>query len=589
MQSDENINIFNNIENSPTPVFFLHGDKIEFANRAFAELAEYEREELPGIWVQQLFAGDELLKTVRKDLLDDKEDSENMLRLLTRNLNFKIVLLSSFVINGEEERYLVFCRDITDSSLRQKKLAQAKLYVDSIFSNLDDGVIVLDAEKKIINLNNGALNYGMQKVNEIVELVTGDIDILSTGWADKYNRRIHFASQAGKEVHISANIRKFIISGLFDVYIINFSDITRDVELEKEIQEKNAILQEQFNRMDKELKFARSIQLNMVPGAFRIVRDLEIHTEYLIANAMGGDYYDIQEDGAGRTLISIFDVSGHGVASSLVVMMLKALLQSLNLAKISSSSDIFYYLQRGFKDKIPGKHFVAAVILLYDHNSRKLDVCTGGNYLPLLVSSADGSVKEIGRRGFPIGFIAKPQFDNEEHQLEPGDKILLYTDGIVEAKNSANRFFTRERIIERTQQMNKQRPDAILVQLLSELQEFTENGLYQADDVTVMAVEFGQPEFTTTEISLPDALWPFGLNEDLVNAAQTVIKAQQEADGSSSFTLFCHQSANMAVCRLSRIGKTVYQDLKNTLSQQLIVHYDEIAGLLQLILQTSKT
>lgn len=590
MQLTKNLNIFNNIEKSPTPVFFLYQDKIEFANQAFAELAEYDPADLAGIPIQQLFSGDELQKMVQKDILEDQSGGENIVRMLTRNLDFKIILVSSFVINDQEARYLVFCRDITDSSLRQKKLAQAKLYVDSIFSNLDDGVIVIDGEKKIINLNNGALNYGIDKVAEIVDLVTKNIDILSTGWADKYNRRIRFYHSSGKPVHISANIRKFIISGMFDVYIINFSDISRDVELENEVKEKNAILQEQFNRMDKELKFARNIQENMVPGAFRIVKDLEIHTEYLIANSMGGDYYDVQEDGQGRTMLAIFDVSGHGVASSLVVMMLKALLQALNLKKINDSSEIFYYLQHGFRDKIPGKHFVAAVIMLYEHSTGKLNVCTGGNYLPLIIKKSDGAVKEIGRSGFPIGFIAKPQFDSVELRLQAGDKLLMFTDGIVEAKNRENQFFSKERIISRVESIKEKSAGYIKHKLFEELQEFTEQGLLQADDVTLMGIEFGQPEFASQTIDLTGKfalLWPALFNgenfEQLKNLIRELCKTEAELTGTQQFSLSWLTSSSELKIRLQTFGKTTAQEYRERfLSIGWQLHLDEVSGTLQL-------
>lgn len=589
MQMTKNLNIFNNIEKSPTPVFFLYQNKIEFANQAFAELAEYDPADLPGVPIQQLFAGDELQKIVQKDILDDQSGGENIVRMLTRNLDFKIILVSSFVINDSESRYLVFCRDITDSSLRQKKLAQAKLYVDSIFSNLDDGVIVIDAEKKIINLNNGALNYGIEKVSEIVELVTKNLNILSAGWADKYNRRIRFYHSSGKPVHISANIRKFIISGMFDVYIINFSDISRDVELENEVKEKNTILQEQFNRMDKELKFARNIQENMVPGSFRIVKDLEIHTEYLIANSMGGDYYDVQEDGNGRTMLAIFDVSGHGVASSLVVMMLKALLQALDLKKIKESSEIFYYLQHGFRDKIPGKHFVAAVVLLYEHASGKLNVCTGGNYLPLVIKKSDGSVKEIGQSGFPIGFIAKPHFESIEIEMQSGDKLLMFTDGIVEAKNRGNQFFSKERVISLVQSLNDKNAGFIKQKLFGELQEFTEHGLLQADDVTLMAIDFGQPEFNTQTINLSSELqirWPAEISGDSLNRLRSLITelciSEFDLTGCQQLTLSWLTYEDNLKIRVNNICKKTASDYREEFSSigwQL--NFDEVSGIVQ--------
>jgi len=249
-------------------------------------------------------------------------------------------------------------------------------------------------------------------------------------------------------------------------------------------------------------------------------------------------------------------------------------------------------LQHGFRDKIPGKHFVAAVILIYDHLTGNLDVCTGGNYLPVVIRMDEGSIREVGKRGYPIGFIAKPFFESEEITLRKGDKLLMFTDGIVEAKNRNNQYFTKERIFETVQLMNKKSVGEIKINLLKDLLEFTEQGVFQADDVTVMVIEFGQQDFFTQEIQLTDLnknICPAFLSRqkfvELNKLIFLILQSEYDLSGNETMLLSHKNTDNLAVVRLQKISKNlIVKNKQDYILQGYRFDYDIISGCLQISL-----
>lgn len=501
MESNNNI-MYNQIKNSATPVFLLNNGLIEFSNKAFSKMTGYEQtDSMPA---QLFFSEEDIAKIINNDETAT-ESSEIIVKLLTRELDLKIILISSFVMDAEKGQHIIFCKDITGARLKQKEMVKAKQYVDSIFSNLEDGVIVIDNEKQVINVNNGALYYGTSKISEIVDLLTKDIELLAGEWQDSYNVRVDFFNFEDKKIYINGNIRKIIINELFDIYIINFTDITMDVELRKEIQIKNNMLSDQLNKMDKELNFARSVQEKMMPPSFKVVGGLSIATRCRIANSLGGDYFEILEENEQKTLFGIFDVSGHGVASSLVVMMLKALLRTINTNTIKDSSESFYYLQSNFNDKIPGKHFVASVFMIYNKESRQLNFCCGGNYLPVLINHKTKTVEAIGKRGFAIGFIPNPNFESSEIPFHEGDKIIMYTDGIVEAANAQGELFGNDKVMNIIEKYKDNSALFIKNKLYSELTEFTGGAEYLNDDVSIMVASVNQTPVLQEKVPIKEA------------------------------------------------------------------------------------
>ena len=525
MKLDRETSIFKFIENSDTPVFVLNNDKIEFVNIAFAKLVGFDdSSNLKNIPINLFFSDFDLLSSLKNKthIIENKENDDNeeiIIKILTRDMKIRVISISSFDIDPKLNQYIIFCKDVTDSRIKQKNAFKAKMYVDSIFSNLDDGVIVIDNEKKIINVNNGALLYGMEKVAEIVNQTTKNIDFLERDWSDIYNLRIDLKNFENDTKFINSNIRKFIVNELFEVYIIIFHDITTDIFQQKEIKEKNQILKDQFDNMEKELKFAKTIQEKMLPSEFKNVAGLNILTKCYIANSMGGDYFEVIDEIENRAFMGIFDVSGHGVASSLIVMMLKAMLRTINFREIKDSKDIFYYLQKNFNDKIPGKHFVAGIFLVYDKKTSEINFTCGGNYLPLYYNSQENSIKEVGKPGFAIGFIKKPTYSSYTMPLNEGDKILMFTDGIIEAEDKDNNYYSKKRILEHYE--NNKNFSACFIKdvMYKSLLDYIDGEENQNDDVTIMVVSKDEKVIDFLELNYSEIL---EYNDDDITSKEVI-------------------------------------------------------------------
>lgn len=507
MDINTNINIFEHIHNSKTPVFFLEQDRIIFANQAFATLSGHKAEDLQNAPAFLVFSKEDFDSLKLNFDFENQESAKELnLKLLTKTLDLKIINVSWFCLNKENGKYLFFCRDITVSSVSQRKMVKAKTYVDSIFTNLQDGVIVLDNDAKVMNINNGALHYGLSTVKTIVNKITKDYDLLSDDWEDVNNKKVEFTDYKKDTVYLTANIKKYLAENIHAVFIINFTDITDHVLLEKEIQRQKNELQKQYDKMDKELVFAKSIQENIVPSKICQIADLSIGTKFYIANRMGGDYFEILSQNDNTSLFGIFDVSGHGVAASLIVMMLKAMLSTIHSSQVEDSKEVFYYLQENFNNKIPGKHFVAAVFCRYEESSGKLNFTCGGNYLPLHINGKTGEITEPGQRGFPIGFIRNPSFDSTTIDFALYDKLVMFTDGIVEAKNKNDEYFSHERVVELVKKYYKYSSFFLQRILYKELIEYIEGEENQGDDVTIMVVSKESPALLSTNFEFGEYL-----------------------------------------------------------------------------------
>jgi len=186
-------------------------------------------------------------------------------------------------------------------------------------------------------------------------------------------------------------------------------------------------------RMKQELEYAREIQLSMLPRHAPSIDWLDVAALSLPATEVGGDYYDYFELGPDRLAMVVGDVTGHGVASGLV---LSGVRSSLNLLRdeMGRPSAVLDRVNLMLKrTSAPRMHMTLAVVVL-DRGDRSVVVATAG-HPPLLLRRRDGDVEEVGTGSFPLGAMATASYREDRVGLAPGDVLLLYSDGLVETIN----------------------------------------------------------------------------------------------------------------------------------------------------------
>jgi sigma-B regulation protein RsbU (phosphoserine phosphatase) len=239
-------------------------------------------------------------------------------------------------------------------------------------------------------------------------------------------------------------------------------------------------------RMESELNIARDIQKGLAPvslpseGWFRAAGSSWASTE------VGGDYFDVRQVSADTWASVVADVSGKGVSSAL----LASLLQGAFLMASSDFSEIeptMQHLNRFLLERARGEKY-ATVFYCMVNSAGLFSYANAGHCAPFLVS-VDGRLRKLHTSGMPVGMLEEAQFEVVQLQLEPGDKIVIYSDGLTEAENAAGEFFDTERLRACLRDNSTMGAAELHKVLLSTLDAFVEGGVIR-DDITALVLEY---------------------------------------------------------------------------------------------------
>ncbi|MCU0302805.1 MAG: PP2C family protein-serine/threonine phosphatase [Thermoanaerobaculales bacterium] len=241
-------------------------------------------------------------------------------------------------------------------------------------------------------------------------------------------------------------------------------------------------------RMKRELEYAREIQLGMLPRDAPRLPWLDVAALSLPATEVGGDYYDYFLLAPDRLAIVVGDVTGHGVASGLV---LSGVRSSLNLLRdeLDAPAAVLGRVNLMLKrTSAPRMNMTLAVVVL--DGARGRGVVAAAGHPPPLLRRAGGGVLEVGAGSFPLGAIADAAYTEERIGLAAGDLLVLFSDGVVETIDPEGRQFGWERLIRLLEGLEGE-PTAKEVRdlVLREVWDFKASA-DQVDDVTIVVARW---------------------------------------------------------------------------------------------------
>jgi serine phosphatase RsbU (regulator of sigma subunit) len=201
--------------------------------------------------------------------------------------------------------------------------------------------------------------------------------------------------------------------------------------------------------VQKELDFARDIQLSLLPPSHLNINSIEVYSFAATALEVGGDYVDIIKTEKG-TYIFIADVSGKGMSAALYMVRIQALVHLLIKKSEPSPKELFLelndYLKSGRKDKT----FVTACAAFFPNDKDHFIFARAGHNIPLIYSQEHDSTFRLNTNGFALGMTStvnlKKNMEEKKYKFQAGDSLLLFTDGLVEARNSAGEEYGEERL-----------------------------------------------------------------------------------------------------------------------------------------------
>ncbi len=232
-----------------------------------------------------------------------------------------------------------------------------------------------------------------------------------------------------------------------------------------------------------ELDLARRIQLSLLPGDFPDSPAFHVAARYVPMNSVAGDFYDFLVADASHAGILIADVSGHGVPAALIASMVK-------MAAVAQRADaahpgrLLTGMNRALCGNTQGQYVTAACVHL-DAVGREMRYAAAGH--PAMLMLRRGMVTEVAENGLLLAAVDGVEYLDCSVPLEPGDRLLLYTDGLTEARNAAGELFGEESLMKLMKSTAIMPPAKAASEIIAHVKRWSSS---QDDDLTLLVCDY---------------------------------------------------------------------------------------------------
>ena len=266
-------------------------------------------------------------------------------------------------------------------------------------------------------------------------------------------------------------------------------------------------------RIDKELEYAKQIQLSALPTNFPQGEEYSIYAEMIAAKEVGGDFYDFYKLSDTTVAFLAADVSGKGIPAAMFMMTAKTIIKDL-AERGMAVNDIFTKANEKLCENNESGMFVTAWMGILDLTTGNVQFANAGHNPPLL-KRADGSFEYLKTRaGFVLAGMDGINYRAGEITLNPGDRLFLYTDGVPEATNTQNKLYGEDRLLNFMNDNASVEATKLLPALKNNIDEFVGEAP-QFDDITMLMLDYKPKKgdghminktFPAKEVALSDVL-----------------------------------------------------------------------------------
>ena len=238
-----------------------------------------------------------------------------------------------------------------------------------------------------------------------------------------------------------------------------------------------------------ELEFAGRIQASFLPNELPALNGWELAVSFLPARETAGDFFDFIQIQDSKVGLLIADVADKGLGAALYMALSRTLIRTYALEYQASPDIVFFSANERILQDARANLFVTAFYGILDPESGLLTYCNAGHSPPLLLSQKEGgTIHALTPTGMPFGIDEDTTWTQAEITIEPGDLLVLYTDGIPDAQNSEGVFFKERRLIEILQKHQGARAQEVQAAILEAVNQFTA-GNAQFDDITLLVLK----------------------------------------------------------------------------------------------------
>jgi sigma-B regulation protein RsbU (phosphoserine phosphatase) len=241
---------------------------------------------------------------------------------------------------------------------------------------------------------------------------------------------------------------------------------------------------DQQRAMERDLELASRIQSGLLPQKHLHLKGWEITHHYEPAGMVSGDYCDvITGDNLEESFFLVGDASGKGVSASLLMSQMHAIFRTL-IGSLPGLTDLFCRANR-LLTETTGSAYFATLVCAAVNGSGRVRLINAGHCPPLVVRG--GSVVESESTGLPLGLFYSAEYDCRYVELEPGDFLLFYTDGLTETRNPREEQYGSERLASLVRQGARLTPRELIDSILKDVTAFRETSPRE-DDLTIMLI-----------------------------------------------------------------------------------------------------
>ena len=306
--------------------------------------------------------------------------------------------------------------------------------------------------------------------------------------SSRLSRPIKILSAAVSEVargKLDTSIEKIHSMDELGRLSIGFNRMLKNLKKQVEIQSRQTAARQV---VEKELEVARETQQALLPSTFPPFpdhREFQLHAVSKPASHVAGDFFDFFLINRHTLVFVIADVSGKGMAAALVMAVTRTIVRNLAMSG-KMPARILAETNELLRESHGGSAYVTIWLGIYNTNSGRIVYANGGHAPPLLVNRKGKATPVGGATGTIVGMLETQEYSNAELFLHPGEILLLYTDGISEARAPGGEFYGEGRIRAFAEANRDATPEALCNTLEREICEFQANNL--ADDLTILAL-----------------------------------------------------------------------------------------------------
>jgi phosphoserine phosphatase RsbU/P len=251
-------------------------------------------------------------------------------------------------------------------------------------------------------------------------------------------------------------------------------------------------IHEEEQRMERDLEMARQVQLRLMPSRPPKLERAEIAAKFVAARSIGGDVFDYLDYGPGRTAIAVGDVSGKAAPAALYAALVSGILRSLAPQHLSPAA-MLAALNDQLQERKLDSQYVTMLMAIWDDSNQTLQLANAGSVQPLFVAvnpadtTQPPAVRTIQAEGFPLGLFPNAEYEEFTLSTRPGDLIVFFSDGIVDAVNATGEMFGDERLTKLLESQHHPTAQSTVDAILEAVTDF-QAGTAHFDDETIVVL-----------------------------------------------------------------------------------------------------